>query len=308
EVAWIHAATSGASWERFVAGVHRARHDWPRLQVDDSHAFLDQTTAVPEVVLGVEGAAGQLHIRWYKLTSETDSAYWVRRLAGRNPAPLAFIGGGTSDRALELARALADQTAWYGWRPLLLITTATANTIYLDPAVGADPAGAGPNDLMAVYPGRSFRFCFTNRQMAEAVVDFLWSQPELRPAGDPLPALAAVAEAAGGGWGALGLLAAHAAACPADAIALDWDDDPYSIDLSRKFHDALHAPGRPPVQVTTRGIPYSVGGYDRPNAWEAQAAELLLNELRRAPLERQLLVLPTSPPQARRVLRAVTGV
>src|SRR5437016_186374 len=163
EVAWIHAATSGASWERFVAGVHRARHDWPRLQVDDRRAFLDQTTAVPEVVLGVDGAAGQLHIRWYKLTSETDSAYWVRRLAGRSPAPLAFIGGGTSDRALELARALADQTAWYGWRPLLLITTATANTIYLDPAVGADPAGAGPNDLMAVYPEKSFRFCFTNR-------------------------------------------------------------------------------------------------------------------------------------------------
>src|SRR5438105_1795400 len=85
EVAWIHAATSGASWERFVAGVHRARHDWPRLQVDDRHAFLDQTTAVPEVVVGIDGAAGKLHIGWYKLTSETDSAYWVRRLAGRWP-------------------------------------------------------------------------------------------------------------------------------------------------------------------------------------------------------------------------------
>src|SRR5262245_47577330 len=153
EVAWIHAATSGASWERFVAGVHRARHDWPRLHVDDRHAFLEQTTAVPEVVLGVDGAAGRLHIRWYKLTSETDSAYWVRRLAARTPAPLAFIGGGTSDRALELARALAEQAGWPGPKPLLLITTATANTIYLDPAVGADPAGTGPNELMAVYPG-----------------------------------------------------------------------------------------------------------------------------------------------------------
>src|SRR5881275_45599 len=69
EVAWIHAATSGASWERFVAGVHRCRHDWPRLWVDDSRAFLDQTTAVPEVVLGVDGTTARLHIRWYKLTS-----------------------------------------------------------------------------------------------------------------------------------------------------------------------------------------------------------------------------------------------
>src|SRR5438874_206399 len=80
EVAWIHAATSGSSWERFVAGVHRSRHDWPRLFVDDSRAFLDQTTAVPEVVLGVDGTTARLHIRWYKLTSETDSAYWVRQL------------------------------------------------------------------------------------------------------------------------------------------------------------------------------------------------------------------------------------
>src|SRR3954471_24657238 len=83
EVAWIHAATSGASWERFVAGVHRCRHDWPRLQVDESRAFLDQTTAVPEVVLGVDGSPGRLYIRWYKLTSTTDERLWVTRLATR---------------------------------------------------------------------------------------------------------------------------------------------------------------------------------------------------------------------------------
>src|SRR5947209_2948229 len=121
EVAWIHAATSGASWERFVAGVHRARHDWPRLRVDDSRAFLDQTTAVPEVVLGVEGTTARLHIRWYKLTSAAKTAFWVQRLASRESPPLAFIGGGTSDRAEELARALADaKTGWHGPAPLLL--------------------------------------------------------------------------------------------------------------------------------------------------------------------------------------------
>src|SRR5205814_2584726 len=118
EIAWIHAATSGAQWERFVAGVHRARHDWPpdwpRLQVDDGRAFLDQTTAVPEVVLGVDGTDAKLHIRWYKLTSEADSGRWVERLARRDPPPLAFIGGGTSDRAVELARALAEQRDWRG--------------------------------------------------------------------------------------------------------------------------------------------------------------------------------------------------
>src|SRR3954452_5539105 len=97
EVAWMHAATSGPSWERFVAGVHRARREWPELEVDDSRAFLAQTTAVPEVVLGVSGSSGRLRIRWYKLTSETPSARWFRILARRNPPPLAFIGGGSSD-------------------------------------------------------------------------------------------------------------------------------------------------------------------------------------------------------------------
>src|SRR5438105_246727 len=167
EVAWIHAATSGASWERFVAGVHRARHDWPQLYVDDSRAFLDQTTAVPEVILGLEGTPARLHIRWYKLTSAADSAFWVKRLATRTSPPLAFIGGGTSDRAVELANALADeQTAWHGPAPLLLITTATAN------GVGdANQTGPSQKSLMDIYPGRSFRFCFTNEQMAKAVVD-----------------------------------------------------------------------------------------------------------------------------------------
>src|SRR5262245_1115957 len=207
EVAWIHAATSGPSWERFVAGVHRARVDWPELTVDDSRAFLDQTTAIPEVVLGVTGSPGRLRIRWYKLTSETPSARWVRRLARRNPPPLAFIGGGSSDRAVDLALALCEQKAWPGPAPLLLITTATANTVVLDPD-RASPGEAGPKRPMDIYPGRSFRFCFTNAQMAQAVVAFVWSQPDLRPYGNPLPAIAAAV--APDPWTALGLLAAHA--------------------------------------------------------------------------------------------------
>src|SRR2546421_6847314 len=88
EIAWIHAATSGSSWERFVAGVHRAARDWPGLQVDDTRAFLDQTTATPEVVLGLDGCPGRLHLRWYKLSSGSGSADWVARLAARPTPPL----------------------------------------------------------------------------------------------------------------------------------------------------------------------------------------------------------------------------
>ncbi len=304
EVAWIQAATSGASWERFVAGVHRARHDWPQLWVDDSRAFLDQTTAVPEVVLGVDGAPARLHIRWYKLTSANNNAFWVNRLAARESPPLAFIGGGTSDRAAALARALADeQSVWHGTAPLLLLTTATAN------GVGdANSTGPDQKSLMELYPGRSFRFCFTNEQMAKAVVDFLWSQPNLRPTGYPIPDLAAVGLGATDPFAAAALLDAQAEANPPIAYALSWEDDPYSSDLANQFHAAFHQPHLPRVLLKDRiGIPFSVGDVYRPNAWEAQAADRLLQELRAAPLERRVLVLPAGAAQARRVLRAMTG-
>src|SRR5438874_1989635 len=140
EIAWIHAATSGSSWERFVAGVHRAARDWPGLQVDDTRAFLDQTTATPEVVLGLDGC---------------------------------------------------------------------------------------PVRLMEVYPGRSFRFCFTDEQMAQAVVDFVWSRPELRPYGNPLAALSAVGAAAAGGWAAPAPLAVQLTLFPPAVTSFEWDDDPY---------------------------------------------------------------------------------
>jgi hypothetical protein len=299
EVAWIHAATSGTSWERFVAGVHKARHDWPRLTVDDGRAFLDQTTAVPEVVVGLDGIPGRLHIRWYKLTSDAKSNYWVRRLMGRESPPLCFIGGGTSDRAEELARALAEVgTTWHGPAPLLLITTATANT------VGGE-SGTDQTPLTDVYPGRSFRFCFSNEQMARAVVDFLWSRPNLRPTGDPVAALQRVGAAAVPFANAVA--AARSDERPPAYYALSWDDDPYSSDLASQFHAAFHEPHRPRIIMSERrGIPFSVGEVYRPNAWEALAADRLIQDLRSAPLERRALVLPAGAPQARRVLRALT--
>lgn len=306
EVAWIHAATSGSTWERFVAGVRRAAHDDPRLHVDDARAFLDQTTAVPEVALSADGLAGKLRIRWYKLTSESDSAYLVRQLAARSPAPLAFIGGGTSDRALELARALAGQTEWKGERPLLLIMTATANSVSLDPFNPPDMSDPDSGRLIRVYKDRSFRVCFTNEQMAEAVVDFLWSQPDLSPIRQPLRPLAA-AMAAAEPWSGLAAFAARAAESAPAVTAFAWQDDPYSIDLSKQFHQAFHQPHRPHVVGERRDIFYSVGGVYRPNRWEAEAAELLQRDLRDAGLDRQILVLPAGPPQARRVLRSVVG-
>ena len=132
EVAWIHTTTSPQTWERLVAAMYQIRREYPGVVIDDSRAFPDQTATVPEVVLSAPGRPDKLRIRWYKLSGEVGNREWVSALAGRDPPPIAFMGGASSDRAIELAQALDDQKVWRGARPLLFITTATANSV-VDP-------------------------------------------------------------------------------------------------------------------------------------------------------------------------------
>ncbi len=274
EVAWIHTTTNAATWERFVTGVVRSAADVPGLTVDDSRAFLESTTAVPELVLSRIGHAGKLHVRWYKLQSEVNTADWVKSLAARTPAPLAVIGGGSTDRAIQLAEAMNQQAEWKGDRPPLLITTATADLNKTDLPGGVP--------LVDLYDGRTFRFCFTNRQMAEAVVRFVFDGPDdrLRP-----PPAARVA-----------------------VVKVAWDDDQYSMDLRDQFNDALtrrFAPAGRLAVLDNSTIPFSVGGYLTPNPRERDVAAFVADRLRTVPDERVLLVLPGTTQPARRLLKAI---
>ncbi len=113
EIAWINPATGSANWERFVAAIRRVAAE-RQLTILDREAFPDLTAAVPEVGLERAGCNGRLWFRWYKMTSDIGTGEWVRELARRDPAPLAIIGGGTSDHARDLAEALAEPTrAWH---------------------------------------------------------------------------------------------------------------------------------------------------------------------------------------------------
>src|SRR5262249_60007487 len=62
--------------------------------------------------------------------------------------------------------------------------------------------------LTHVYPRRTFRFGFTNRQMATTATRFIWGRPDLRPDADP-------------------------------AYLVQWQDDPYSVDLLREYRRVL---------------------------------------------------------------------
>lgn len=305
EIAWLNPATSAVTWERFVAAVKRLEKDRPDLGLivhADANPFPTQTADIPELAISIRSNRQRLWFRWYKLTGDLGHRQWVQAFARRQPAPLAIIGGGSSDRASNLATELSRQQDQFANPPLFLITTASLE-----------------QELMAIYPHRTFRFCFTNRQMAEAVTDFLWSQDDLRPDTEPV-------------------------------YLARWEDDPYSGDLSDEFRrvlgpegkfnqklqqvqavrefarhwswgagraggadtlglnleDLLPAHVQPPGPFWTMRIPYSVGSFNRPNQWEEGAAEKLMNEIDQHPeQQRPLLILPSSPLPARRFLRAM---
>jgi hypothetical protein len=214
EVAWLHIPTSGESWENFVWGMKRAEMAASGapggLRVDDSAAFPARTTAVPEIVVSRDGFAGRLRVRWYKVTNYAPTDAWVKALAARNPAPLAVVGGWSSDRAKELALAMAD-APWPGQKPVLMLAQATADAVY--PDVENYSPDYQPPRLIDLYP-RSYRFCFTNRQMADAVADFVLTDPALRPGPAVTPGLRAVPAAAGGIPGLLPRLVAMRAEPP----------------------------------------------------------------------------------------------
>jgi hypothetical protein len=269
EVAWLDPATS-TDWARFVKAAKwlqdQKEPDLPLL-LDDRKAFPTQTTEVPELVLSLPGTPGSLRVRWYKLLSTAKTDQWVPALlTGRRP-PLAIIGGSTTNRAKNLIHQL--QAASESGRedlPQLLLTTATADDF--------EPG----KPLSDVYAGRTYRFCFTNRQMATAVTEFLASQEDLRP--DPGPLYLAI-----------------------------WLDDSYSRDLGERFSEAQQTNGNaPPLPVCAR-IDYTIGAFNDPNPREAEAARLLLEELAHHPTQRRpLLVVPAGSSPSRRLLRELEQI
>jgi hypothetical protein len=274
EIVWLFTTTNATSWERFVAAVRRAAprlHDQQpglQLQISDA-AFPKQTTAIPEVALTWPDQHRRLVFRWYKLTSDWKTRDWVEALLKRQPPPLAIIGGSSSDAARELAWQLQQQSAEMppSQRPLLLLTTATADRV----AIPEAPQENRVVDLTRVYPDRTFRYCFTNKQMADAVMGFLWNQDAVRPDVNPV----------------------H---------MVQWDDDSYSHDLTDGFRESL-----PPLAglPNPKRIASSVGSFLSPNRFEADAVGQVLQDLesKQPPQTRPLLVVTGQSAPSRRFLR-----
>lgn len=303
EIAWLAPATSAETWERLVKAVRLLANDCQKthgtgskLSLNDARAFLQLTADVPELGLSF-GDSGTLWIRWYKLSGGNDVGHWIEALRRRGRPPLAIVGGETSDRALALADILAQkQDAWFGSPPLLLITTATAER-YL-PANRPDLEARHDQwpRLLGVYPGRTFRFCFTNTRMVESVLEFVHLHPEVwprqaaKPPAEPAPAKRP----------------------PFFLFTLTWADDGYSTDLASAFHqrfarmvwERYGKETEPPADGDI--VVYSVGGLYQPNPREEMAVGLFLSShLNEHGDQPQLLVLPTGTQRARRFLRTL---
>ncbi len=216
-----------------------------------------------------------------------------RKARRRRRPPLAIAGGGSSDRAFGLARALvqAREAGWPGTPPLLLITNATAEA---DRPPHLDRTGTR---LLDLYAGRTFRFCFTNGAMVQAVLGFLRQNPRVwvAPAAPPIAAAAAVADP----WAALGILLAAGQLEP-KLFSVSWQDDSYSRDLDVLFQTERQHWHPYAKEVDLGPLPYSVGNVYQPNSAEQTSVNLFLSL--NPPPPRSVLVLPAAVQRMRRYL------
>ena len=314
EVAWINTPTAADTWDEFVTGVKRIEMAVPGVVVDTSEAFPEQTTSVPEVVVSRPPHAGKLRFRWYKTGTGAATSDWVAALAQRDPAPLAIIGGWSSDRAIELAELLNRQQDWVGDRPLLFLTAATVDRVQNSGGTSALPWQE--TQLTELYPKRMFRFCFTNKQMAKAVTDYLTQDATLWSESGTANQFDNRAASAVAGWPAALGVAANPPPRPA-VFTMQWQDDPFSEDLADYFTEALndhfnraaignpdHAPHAPMLLQRNR-IPFSTGSFTRPNPGEAEAVAEIARQLPPNG-ERAIVIIPTVTAPMRRAMLSLS--
>jgi hypothetical protein len=316
EIALIEPATSGDEWGRLITALQLLEIDWPkinqalpRLRVDLDGAFPPLTAEVPEVAFSFTGSTKRkLRLRWYKISGEHDAGSWVRKLQARPRAPLAIVGGGTSDRAVRLARRLQDAYPDPALpSPVLLITTATA-----------EKTKKGYS-LINVYQNRSFRFSFTNQKMVEALLAFVqhreypkedkeWAQNLwVNKPFDPQP----LTDVRGSG----GIMHAVTGVLPRIAQpltnvrgsggvtmhAVTWEDERYSQDMNALFEGEFKKRFPKGDFISEGSISYSVGGFFHPAPQEQVVVGTFL--ARPTPITpHSFLVLPTQTVRMRRFL------
>jgi len=238
EIAWLAPSNSSVTWQRFVEAVLFFSHSncGQDISIDSRGAFPSNPRTIPAIKFTWKSRS--LIWSWYRTDDEYEI---VGKLITRFPQPIAIIGGASTESAIKLATAITkDGSPNVTDRPVMILTTATANHLR-----GNERNFYGRENLMTLHKGLSFRFGFSNYQMATLILDFLKEQNTWS---GPLPAP----------W------------------IMRWVDDPYATDLEEAIDSAWRSlPEKDKIQKGFSqiiSIKSSVGGLQRPNSDELLAA------------------------------------
>jgi hypothetical protein len=184
---------------------------------------------------------------------------------------VAVVGSSTTVLTVALADPLGDEGAD---GPVLLVPWATALKAV------RPGSSSGPVPLLGLDPGRTFRFCPDNRQLAESVVGCLLGQDAARP--------------------------------PTRVFLVVDPHDPYSVDLADCFRKAIRDKVGA-VEIVERadvvGVPTvsrSRGSVPSPSATEASLADSIWTAVEDGPEGRTTwAVLPLQGEPIRRMLSAL---
>jgi hypothetical protein len=218
----------------------------------------------PASVVVSTSSGRAIRFTWCQARGSLETRNAVRRLlAGRSP-PIACVGSANTALTIELALALGEAGA--AARPLLLLPWATSNRA----TVAAEPVR-----LLDLLPGRMFRFCPSNREVAELAIDCVMRE--------------------------------HAGRDPGRILMAIDSADPYSIDLAAAFRAAIEARGlAPPIESLSAVDGAPAGVSSSPTASEARRAEQIWRAAGALRAGRSVWVLlPFQEEPARRLLEAL---
>ncbi len=196
----------------------------------------------------------------------------VRRVIDRSPAPLAVVGSSNTVLTRAMAEALRASTGVeWSTRPVLLVPWASAVL------VDRPERGEGPEALLDLFPGRTFRFCPNNQHQADLIVSCLTA----RTADPP----------------------------PRRAILVVDRRDPYSVDLAACFHRAVEA-AAPDAEIVERAdslsVPILFDPAMRPNLAEEALADSIWRDAESLPAGGTTwVVLPLQSEPTQRLITAL---
>ena len=254
-ILWLAPPTSMVSWQRFVQALQNEVKGFAGNlgELDLSQAVPDNQGLVPEVVLKV----GDKTLRWRWAMETGAMGDLLAGEIGESGRILAVIGGSTTESAMRLAKAMRIYSEGLAEdkRPLLLLQTATADTVQsgmveLDGGKVAQTEDLPSHEqLMKVYPGRTFRFGFNNRRIAEVVTRYV------RDLYQPI--------------------------APSSPAMVVWEDDPYGVDVLDSFRSAFESQENWKGQIWGNPIRIrsGVAAMENPNRHELKAANDFASEL-----------------------------